>query len=246
MTKEMSGLKFGKWTVIKRSKKPEKSKSKTIYWECECECGKIKSIDGSSLRVGKSLSCGECSRGIDLTGKIFGRLTVVNREKDIKNKKYSFWYWNCTCSCGKKDIIVISRSLINGNTTSCGCYWREKISKGYGESAFNKIFSTYKRIARNRNLEFKLSIQFFKDIIQKNCYYCNTSPSNNSSTDYHNGDFAYNGIDRIDNFLGYVEENVVPCCKICNVAKNNMDLKSFILWIENIYDYFIKEKNEYK
>ena len=30
-----------------------------------------------------------------------------------------------------------------------------------------------------------------------------------------------NGIDRVDNNIGYTEENTVPCCEFCNRAKLN-------------------------
>ncbi len=56
----------------------------------------------------------------DLTGKTFGRLTVVSllpeRTKSGNTK------WRCRCSCGGWATSVIGSSLINGNSTSCGCY----------------------------------------------------------------------------------------------------------------------------
>ena len=44
--------------------------------------------------------------------------------------------------------------------------------------------------------------------------------------------YLHNGIDRIDNNIGYESKNVVSCCKICNYAKSNMNYKDFILWIQ--------------
>jgi len=55
---------------------------------------------------------------IDLTGKKFGRLTVlelIGRRKD----KYGL-YWLCQCDCGKQKFIR-SGSLKGGRTKSCGC-----------------------------------------------------------------------------------------------------------------------------
>lgn len=45
---------FGKWTVLYR----ESIRGGSIYWSCICECGDIRSIRGSSLHKGTSLSCG--------------------------------------------------------------------------------------------------------------------------------------------------------------------------------------------
>ena len=61
---------------------------------------------------------------IDLTGKVFGRLTVVKREK---NKKTSV-QWLCKCSCGK-EAVVSGASLRNGYTKSCGCLRKEETAK---------------------------------------------------------------------------------------------------------------------
>ena len=53
---DLTGKKFGQWTVIGRGKNP--SKSTFAYWMCKCECGNIKTVAGVSLRNGESTSCG--------------------------------------------------------------------------------------------------------------------------------------------------------------------------------------------
>lgn len=58
---------------------------------------------------------------IDLTGRTFGRLTVLGESDARKNNKVS---WRCLCACGKI-IIVSGNSLKTGNTKSCGCIHRE-------------------------------------------------------------------------------------------------------------------------
>lgn len=54
----------------------------------------------------------------DLTGKIFGDLTVNQITKD---RIYGSTIWSCTCKCGSSNIKVSSRNLKSGNTKSCGC-----------------------------------------------------------------------------------------------------------------------------
>jgi len=55
----------------------------------------------------------------DLTGQRFGRLLCESySHTDPRPKSYA--NWNCICDCGSK-IIVRGRSLIIGNTKSCGC-----------------------------------------------------------------------------------------------------------------------------
>lgn len=64
------------------------------------------------------------SRIIDLTGKKFGRLTVI--EKSEYNGGYICWL--CKCECGNT-TIVRGCNLKSGHTKSCGCLWKESISK---------------------------------------------------------------------------------------------------------------------
>jgi hypothetical protein len=56
----------------------------------------------------------------DLTGQVFGRLTVVS----LNRNQNWFDYWNCECSCGAYKIIRWD-SLATSKSTSCGCYSRE-------------------------------------------------------------------------------------------------------------------------
>lgn len=59
----------------------------------------------------------------DLTGKQFGRLTVISR--DFSNDKEVRWL--CQCSCGNPELISVSTHTLNrGYTQSCGCYRKEK------------------------------------------------------------------------------------------------------------------------
>jgi len=58
----------------------------------------------------------------DLTGETFNYLTVIGRGKDhVFPSGQKQVTWRCRCRCGK-EIEVISRNLITGNTSSCGCY----------------------------------------------------------------------------------------------------------------------------
>ena len=65
-------------------------------------------------------------RLLDMTGKTFGRLTVIDRDGTRLRG-----YWNCKCLCGKTSVVSGS-SLRKGTTVSCGCYHREICTK-HGE-----------------------------------------------------------------------------------------------------------------
>lgn len=64
------------------------------------------------------------TKRMNLTGKRFGRLTVMEFDS-IRNTNS---YWRCLCECGKQ-TIVSGNSLKKGDSKSCGCLQREKTSK---------------------------------------------------------------------------------------------------------------------
>lgn len=64
---------------------------------------------------------------IDLTGKKFNRLTVIERVEK-RGKEY---YWKCKCECGN-EVIVRGASLREGRTKSCGCLKKESDRKPKG------------------------------------------------------------------------------------------------------------------
>lgn len=65
--------------------------------------------------VNNSKSCG-CERKLDLTGQRFGRLTVVEKAENYKNRTR----WLCKCDC-KSTTIVRTEYLRSETVKSCGC-----------------------------------------------------------------------------------------------------------------------------
>ena len=53
-TKDLTGMKFGKWTVLHNSD----DEHKYNYWWCKCDCGTEREVNGLSLVKGFSKSCG--------------------------------------------------------------------------------------------------------------------------------------------------------------------------------------------
>jgi hypothetical protein len=77
--------------------------------------------------------------------------------------------------------------------------------------------------------------------MKSNCNYCGIEPSNLFWKSYYN--VNYNGIDRVDNLIGYEKHNLVSCCKTCNIAKNNNSEKDFLEWVKRV-NKFQKLKNK--
>lgn len=204
---------FSRLTVIARGDKPNHS-------ICTCVCGNKLEVNNDNLKYKTTKSCG-CLRGADLLNMRFGRLLVVEyagRHAKLKEKQ-----WKCKCDCGKFRLTRTS-PLKSGNTQSCGCLQGESLLKAIriekGQAGLNKLFSVYKTKAKDRNHSFSLNISEFKEITSKNCIYCGDIPRHYSLTNEHSR-YLYNGIDRMDNKIGYELNNVVPCCVLCNYAKGS-------------------------
>lgn len=180
----------------------------------------------------------------DLTGKTFGKLTVVkfSHYELSKDRRKDFWDVNCECGNTKKSL---GNTLVSGGVQSCGCLLKESY-KTLGErtrkrnllpkseASFNTLLSNYKDRAKKKKLKFSLSKEEFKDLISKNCEYCDSIPSNFLKKKKSNGGITYNGIDRLDNNKGYIKENCITACEICNKAKRDLTLKEFTEWLSKM------------
>lgn len=179
----------------------------------------------------------------DLTNKRFNRLIAI-KNTGLKSSNRSF-IWLCKCDCGN-EINVNSNDLQNDHTKSCGCLHKEQSSKLFIKMNKNRsnpdrelqackdLYSQYKCVAKKRNLIFNLSLEEFKKLTKQNCFYCNRIPSQIKSK-RNNSLYVYNGIDRLDNSIGYEINNCKPCCGKCNKMKNNYDLDDYVSHISTIY-----------
>ena len=58
-------------------------------------------------------------------GNTYGYLTVIARAENSKDGRAR---WLCKCKCGN-EVVVLGKSLRNGNTKSCGCYQKERAAQ---------------------------------------------------------------------------------------------------------------------
>ncbi len=233
---DLVGARFGKLTVFSRHSTNDAG---FAVWLCDCSCGNQTLLRGDALRNGNTKSCGKCSRGIDETGKRYGKLMVLGLGEKFKGNNATTWV--CQCDCGNK-VTRVGASLRHGRTFSCGCTNLERIREANAlpgnEAAFNRIVLQIKGSAKIRGLVYSLTLDDIKTLVVKECYYCGLEPSNN--THRHTRGFKYSGLDRLNNKKGYEYGNVIPCCKVCNHAKSTMTTDDFLAWIERIYERTIK------
>lgn len=177
-------------------------------------------------------------------GAIFNGVKILDSFKAIiNNSKRKRAMFKCECACGK---IFNSRAdhILNKRSKSCGCLSGPAHILPDNQAAINDIYRNYKCGAKIRNLNFDLSMDEFKDLIFKNCTYCDTKPSEHfwkiTNKSYYK--LIYNGIDRIDPTGGYTISNCVSCCPQCNYAKSDLDLKDFNKWITQLVWFYTNQK----
>ena len=165
---------------------PKGSRKEGAYVTVKCPCGNI--FDTHKFNVlnggGKycSKNCMNKHRGDfikekdDLTGKKFGKLTVIELSE---KSKHNTRRWRCVCECGN-EIVTESSSIKNGNTKSCGCLISElskqlpshrhrrgivpivcgiyKITNPNGEVYIGGSRTIYRRWLRHREARKKIKI----------------------------------------------------------------------------------------
>jgi len=98
-TYDLIGKTFGKWSVVSRSDRPG-SKS---FWNCLCDCGTERAVQGYLLTSGQSNSCG-CSK-VTATGRRFKQydrwITMIRRCNNPNDRSYKYY--------GAKGVFVCPR-----------------------------------------------------------------------------------------------------------------------------------------
>jgi hypothetical protein len=124
---DLSGRRFERLTVL--SIHPDRNSSNKVRWICLCDCGKYTVVNSGSLTSGNTTSCGCVKDGsqriINLTGKKFGRLTVVSI--DTERTSSGQLKWVCKCECGNA-VSICGQSLRESATLSCGCYHSDELT----------------------------------------------------------------------------------------------------------------------
>lgn len=170
----------------------------------------------------------------DYSGLKNNFLTAIKYSKTIK--KQTYWYF--LCDCGNEKILRPNKVFYKKSTIkSCGCLKKNKTSEI--NVALKRVYNAYKKGALLRNYSFEININEFKNITSLNCFYCGIKPNKKSKTK--TDEYLYNGIDRKDNCKGYVIDDCLPCCTICNKSKRDLDYLIFTKWIKRISKFQMKK-----
>jgi hypothetical protein len=189
----------------------------------------------------------------DLNGKSFGRWRVLSFAGTLGGdaNKTKHAYWNCVCECGAAQAVRGTK-LAKGLSVQCSACnlgkskssrastWDAKRSSNVpGEAAFRTILMNYIKNANHKGIPFELEDAHVHSLLSGNCHYCGIGPSALRVSRNGLDTMMHNGIDRVDNSLGYSRDNVVTCCRTCNFAKRDMSTDEFLSWVFRIYRHSV-------
>lgn len=172
----------------------------------------------------------------DLTGRTFGGLLVIGRSKRTNRSRT----WVVECQCDKRTRLEMAASTLEYRVSCGACNhdngWKPSWQLPQISSIVSKYFREYHRDARRRGYSFEIEKEHFHQLVTMPCRYCARPPARRRKHEKnrHTLHLLVNGIDRVDNNIGYTRENVVPCCEICNRAKSAMSQSDFESWLNRI------------
>lgn len=142
--RNLTGLRFGSLTVLGKS--GNRTKDRNPLWLCQCDCGKkIETTKHRLLSGGvSSCGCGHTPPLKDWIGKRFGRAEVIA----YAGKKDGWHLWQCRCDCGN-EFVARQSNLQHGQTTSCGCFHRERPSLHFVDGTFVERIASKKLPSSN-------------------------------------------------------------------------------------------------
>ena len=214
-------------------------------------CGKSWSKDMFEGKNGSTKTCSMCRERNKLQDekrdkKHRNALARIAEQKTERKEKKQEWKENnyekvalTTMNYRQRQIENDMDSYLKKNAENAK-QWRENNPEKVVDNNENKKnskqlqYNVYSRTARDKRLDFDLSFNDFNNIISEPCYYCGIIQ-----------DKGFNGIDRKDSNIGYILDNCVSCCTMCNFMKGSYDIDYFYKKIEHILTYNGNIKGNY-
>jgi hypothetical protein len=156
------------------------------------------------------------------------RIAIKKQWKEDNYEKVAEYWMNSRQK--RMETIGVEQYLKEGAENAKK--WRDKNTTKVLDNNENKKnsrplqYNVYSRNAIYKNLDFTITYDDFVNIIDNPCYYCGILQQK-----------GFNGIDRKDQTIGYVLDNCVSCCKMCNYIKGSLSDDIFIRRIEHILKY---------
>ncbi len=147
LSSNLTGLKFGKLTVLHSIKRIEQNVSQNLYWVCKCDCGNTHTVSTNSLKNKCTTSCGctlkehqKTNFNTVLSNGIVGYIKPL---KLLASGKIE-----CICLGCNKIKIYRASLLLKKEIKSCGCKTKEMHSINGGGTGISGEVVTLTRLLR--------------------------------------------------------------------------------------------------
>ena len=175
-----------------------------------------------------------------IIGEKFGPFEVLETVRHINPNGGVITKYKCKCTkCG--DIQIKQLHHLKGFKGDGCLKCTTKLTSQPRISIHERNYTNYKqKIKSQTQHEFNLSFEEFDSLVIKNCYYCGSEPifPERFKNEFKNREIEnFNGIDRIDSSKGYIFDNCVSCCSICNRMKSDIIQSNFLNHINKIYKF---------
>ena len=160
--------------------------------------------------------CEVCGKKFSDKPAIISRRKYCSREcaDTARIKKHTF-----VCSkCGKaktQNEFYVDRNKPRGFVSRCKQCYSETASTITRKKPYQREASLRSGAVR-RGIPYELTTEQFMLFWNHPCHYCGQA-------------IDTIGLDRVDNNKGYLVDNIVPCCTICNRMKSHMGVRDFIV-----------------
>jgi 5-methylcytosine-specific restriction endonuclease McrA len=166
---------------------------------------------------------------------IYNGIDRINSNLGYSKSNIVACCWKCNVAKNDMDVEEFKNRVIRINSYNEMVLYGDQFfsneidNSHYIKSGIGVVLCYYKRNARYRGVSFKLNRSQFYMLNKSNCFYCGDKPYSICRK------YVFNGVDRVNNELGYIINNVVPCCKRCNVFKGSMSIEEFKNHVSKIY-----------
>jgi hypothetical protein len=145
-TKDLTGLKFGKLTVLN---KVGSSKNRKTLWLCLCDCGNYRETEGSVLTCGMLKSCAKCGYFGEIINALIQKIKWKSKGRKINFNITSQYCWelflkqNRKCALSGIELTLPTKAdKINEGSASLD---RINPSLGYEEGNVQWVHKTINR-----------------------------------------------------------------------------------------------------
>lgn len=182
----------------------------------ECKSRKSKNNKIKRTQHKEKGLCAKCENKVSDSSVLCTQCLTNSRQYNKENRKRKIELGIC---------IYCTKIPINGLRY---CEYHKKLQAKYQSKITNKkqnlplshvkkLFYYVNRRSRNTGLSSNISLEQISTLLKQNCYYCEES------------DITKLGLDRIDNNLGYLLNNVNTCCTTCNLLRRNIPYEAWII-----------------